>query len=206
MCVFVCVYVSVTVCMYVGIRFLYIYMCVCVCQCVYLCVCFMECAGGLSFHPAFDNTGSMGFPPGRVVYPRCFTLGDYLPFLCRKYWSWPKTHLFLFIFSFPCFPVFPLLLSLNYIVPMSAACCEILPQIIYIYWVGGVWVHLLGVKRPAFVLFLFYVNVSGMGPRFRLFSQPLTIPAPWVLLHARWAITLVLWFHLGECLLFPCGE
>ena len=37
----------------------------------------------------------------------------------------------------------------------------------------------------------FYVNVSGMCPRSRLNSQPLTIPAPWVLLHIGWSITMV---------------
>ena len=30
--------------------------------------------------------------------------------------------------------------------------------------VGGVWVRLLGVKRPVLVLFFFYIGVSGMGP------------------------------------------
>ena len=39
------------------------------------------------------------------------------------------------------------------------------------YWGTG------GVKGPALVLFLFYVNVSGMRPRSRLSSQPLTTPA-----------------------------
>ena len=58
--------------------------------------------------------------------------------------------------------------------------------------VGEVWVHLLeGVKGPALVLFLFYLNVSGMRPRSRLSFQPLKIPAPWVLLRDRWPIPLV---------------
>ena len=38
------------------------------------------------------------------------------------------------------------------------------------------------------MLFLPYVNVSRMLPRSRLSSQPLTLPAPWVLLHVRWSI------------------
>ena len=48
-----------------------------------------------------------------------------------------------------------------------------------------------GVRGPAFVLFLFYVNLSGMRPRSRLSSQPLTIPAPWVLIRVGWSILLV---------------
>ena len=32
--------------------------------------------------PAFDDTGSLGFPPRRVVYPPCSALGDCLPFHC----------------------------------------------------------------------------------------------------------------------------
>ena len=55
------------------------------------------------------------------------------------------------------------------------------------------------VRGPALVLFLFYVNVSGISPLSRLSSQPLTTLAPWVLL----------WFPgsiLGDCLLFLCEE
>ena len=44
-----------------------------------------------------------------------------------------------------------------------------------------------GVREPALVLFLFYVNVSGM----RLSYQPLKIPAPWVFLQVGWSIPLV---------------
>ena len=43
----------------------------------------------------------------------------------------------------------------------------------------------------ALMLFFFYANVYGMGPRFRLSSQPLTIPAPWLFLRIRWSIALV---------------
>ena len=50
------------------------------------------------------------------------------------------------------------------------------------------------VRGPAFVLFLFYVNVTGMSPRSRLSSQPLTIPDPWEL-HVKWCIPLVKWFY-----------
>ena len=53
------------------------------------------------------------------------------------------------------------------------------------------------VREPALVLFLFYVNVSGMCLRSRLSSHPLTIPAPWVLFHVRWSIPLFKWFHPG---------
>ena len=56
------------------------------------------------------------------------------------------------------------------------------------------------VRGPIFMLFLFYVNVSGMCPQFCLSSQPLTIPVPWVLFHIRWFITL------DDCLSFPNGE
>ena len=59
-----------------------------------------------------------------------------------------------------------------------------------------------GVKGPGLVLFLFYVNVTGMRPRSRLSTQPLRIPAPWVLLPVRCSIPLFKWFH-GDCLPFP---
>ena len=48
-----------------------------------------------------------------------------------------------------------------------------------------------GVRGPTLVLFLFYVNVSGVRPRSRLSSQPLTLLVPWVLLRVRWSIPLV---------------
>ena len=48
-----------------------------------------------------------------------------------------------------------------------------------------------GARGPAIVLFLFYKNVSGIRPWSRLSSQPLTIPAPWVILHVGWTIPLV---------------
>ena len=54
-----------------------------------------------------------------------------------------------------------------------------------------------GVRGPALVLFLFYVNVSEMRPRSLLSSQPLTIPVPWVLLRVKWSIPLVKWLHPG---------
>ena len=43
------------------------------------------------------------------------------------------------------------------------------------------------VKGPVVMSFLFYVNVSGMRPRSRLSSQPMTMPGSWVLLRARWS-------------------
>ena len=61
---------------------------------------------------------------------------------------------------------------------------------IYIYTVGGVWVQLLGVKGPVLMIFMFYVNVSGIQPQSCLFSQTLMIPAPWVLFHIKWSIDL----------------
>ena len=35
-------------------------------------------------HPAFEDTGSLAYPPRRAVYPRAPTLGDCLPFLCEE--------------------------------------------------------------------------------------------------------------------------
>ena len=57
-----------------------------------------------------------------------------------------------------------------------------------------------GVRSFVLVLFLFYVDVSGMRPLSVLSSKPLTIPTPWVLLHIRWSIPL------GDYLPFPFGE
>ena len=51
-----------------------------------------------------------------------------------------------------------------------------------------------GFRGQALVLFLFYMNISGMLPRFPL-SQPLTILAPWVFLRVRWSLPLIEWFH-----------
>ena len=48
-----------------------------------------------------------------------------------------------------------------------------------------------GVWGPALMLFLFYVNISGMRPLSRFPSQPLTIPSPWVLFRIKWSILLV---------------
>ena len=48
-----------------------------------------------------------------------------------------------------------------------------------------------GFKGPALVLFLIYVNVSGMRPRSRLSTKPLTKPAPWVIPHVGWSIPVV---------------
>ena len=44
------------------------------------------------------------------------------------------------------------------------------------------------VRGTALVLFLFYVDVSGMHARSHLSFQPLMIPAPWVLLRIKWSI------------------
>ena len=44
---------------------------------------------------------------------------------------------------------------------------------------------------PVLMLFLFYVNVSGMYPQSHLPSQPLMILAPWVILHVGWSIPMV---------------
>ena len=87
--------------------------------------------------------------------------------------------------NFP--PILPPLLFLSFITPS-----------VYIYmgW-GESGFNCWGVQWPASMLFLFYGNVSGMQPRSHLSSQPLTIPAPWVLLHIRWSIPLFKWFHPG---------
>ena len=69
-------------------------------------------------------------------------------------------------------------------------------------WVGGS----LGSNDgwgSALVLFLFFVNVSGMLLKSRLSFQPFTIPAPWVFLHVRWSIPLFHSSTLGGCLQFP---
>ena len=63
--------------------------------------------------------------------------------------------------------------------------------------VGESGFYCWGFRGPALVLFLFYVNVSGMRARSRLSSQPLKIPVPWALLQVRWSIPLVPWFHPG---------
>ena len=68
----------------------------------------------------------------------------------------------------------------------------------------GECVQLLGVKGFALALVLFYVNVSGMRPRSRLSSLPLTIPAPWVIICVGWSIRVT--STLSDCLPFPCGE
>ena len=53
---------------------------------------------------------------------------------------------------------------------------------IYIYiWIGGVWVQLLGGQESALRVIIYYYYLSFL----RFSSQPLTIPAPWVLLRAR---------------------
>ena len=49
----------------------------------------------------------------------------------------------------------------------------------------------VGDLGSALVLFLFYVNVYGMHQQSRLSPQPLTVPAPWVILRVNWSIPLV---------------
>ena len=53
-----------------------------------------------------------------------------------------------------------------------------------------------GGQEARAVLFLFYVNVSGIRPPSRLSSQPLTVPGPSVILHIEWSIPVV--STLGE--------
>ena len=55
------------------------------------------------------------------------------------------------------------------------------------------YVNISGMRLPGLssMLLLFYTNVSGMHRLFHLFSQPLTIPVPLVLLRVRWSIPLV---------------
>ena len=51
------------------------------------------------------------------------------------------------------------------------------------------------------MLFLFYVNVSGMSLPSRLPSQPLMMSAPWVLFRVKWSIPLVpLWMTASRFL------
>ena len=57
------------------------------------------------------------------------------------------------------------------------------------------------VKGSAIVLFLFYVNISAMLPRFRSSSQPLTMPVPWVILRVRWSILVVSTLVTASCFL-----
>ena len=84
----------------------------------------------------------------------------------------------------------PCLLTIEPRLPQS------LIQSISPYWGWGEsGFNCWGVRGPTLVLFLFYVNVSGIRPRSRFSSRPLTIPAPWVLLRVRWFIRLVPWFH-----------
>ena len=53
------------------------------------------------------------------------------------------------------------------------------------YWGESGFNCWVGVRGPAIVSFLFYMNVSEMRPKSRLLSQLLILPAPWVLLHIR---------------------
>ena len=63
-------------------------------------------------------------------------------------------------------------------------------------WVGGSLGLIIaevqggGEIRVLAVLFLIYVSVSGMRARSQLSSQPLMIPASWVILRVEWSITL----------------
>ena len=52
--------------------------------------------------------------------------------------------------------------------------------------------HCWGIRGAALVSLLFYKSVSRMHPRSRMSPQPMTIPAPWVLLRVRWSTPLVL--------------
>ena len=64
-------------------------------------------------------------------------------------------------------------------------------SIINIYEVGSHVSIVGGVRGPAFMLFLFYVNVSWMWPGSCLSSQPLTIQGSWVILCIWWSIPMV---------------
>ena len=54
---------------------------------------------------------------------------------------------------------------------------------------GEVWVNLLGGQEFTIVAFLLCMNGSGMRSWPYLASQPLTIPAPWVILCVGLPIT-----------------
>ena len=58
-----------------------------------------------------------------------------------------------------------------------------------------------GVRGFRLMLFLFYINISGMCPQSCLSSQLLTILAPWVILCDWWSIPV--FSTLSNCLPFP---
>ena len=76
---------------------------------------------------------------------------------------------------------------------LTALCKDFL----YIYiWGGGSLGSIVGGVRGPELMLLLYVNVFGMHLRSCLYSQPLKLPAPWVLC-IGWSITLVTWFYPG---------
>ena len=64
------------------------------------------------------------------------------------------------------------------------------------------------VNGPTVVLFLFYLNKSGIHERFRFSSQPLTIPTPGLFSASGGLFTCLNGSTLGDCLPFSyevCG-
>ena len=67
----------------------------------------------------------------------------------------------------------------------------------HIFWDERVTFNFWGFSGPTLVLFLFYVNVTGIRLRSRLSSNPLAIPAPRV----KWSN--LCFSTPGDCLSFP---
>ena len=75
---------------------------------------YLECVSVLVIllvFPTFNDIGSLGSLPRRVVYAPGSILGDCLLFPCGEYGGSSKTHHFLFTSTFLCFPAFHLLLN-----------------------------------------------------------------------------------------------
>ena len=132
---------------------------------------------------SFSPTTSASIARGEVG---SFTLCASIPFLCFT----PFTGLSFFSLSLALMRASPALPGLRCLYN------KIILKNIYI-WGRGSLGSIKGVRRPRLVLFLIYVNVSGMRPRSRLSYQPLPIPVPWVLLRVRRSIPLLPWFHPG---------
>ena len=74
---------------------------------------YLEWACSLTCHPSLWHYQLPGFSTsgGLSACLNGSTLVDCLPFPCREYRGWAKTHHFLFTSTFPWFPVFPPLLT-----------------------------------------------------------------------------------------------
>ena len=75
---------------------------------------YLECAHSLTSPSSLERYQLLGFSStsgGLSSWLNGSTLDVCLPFPCREYWGWAKTHLFLFTPTFLCFLIFFLLLS-----------------------------------------------------------------------------------------------